>query len=411
MPTTTYRQLLRHREFVALFASTTAHTAAQTLASLALGVLVYGRSGSPLLSSLAMFGPALAQLLGAATVLSGADRLPPRRALSALAAVSAAATAVQALPGLPLWAVFAPLLPLGLAGCLAGGVRYGLLDELLSRDGYLLGRSLLNASTGVVQILAFAAGAALTAALTPGGTLLLAAACHLLAAATARTGLARRPARRTGAATPAATWSATARLWSDRERRRVYLALWVPGGLIVGAESLFVPYDPAHAGLLLAASAAGMLTGDALAARFLPARLTARLTARLRGRLAMPLCALLAGPYLAFGLRPPLPAGLALAAVAALGYASGLLLQQQLLDRTPGDLTGHALGLHTSGMLAFQGLAATAAGAAAQVTSPATAMSLTAAASLAATALLWPRDRRAGSRIDRAYTICHPHRW
>ncbi|WP_031077513.1 hypothetical protein, partial [Streptomyces sp. NRRL WC-3742] len=406
MPTT-YRHLLRHREFAALFASSTAHTAAQTLASLALGVLVYGRSGSPLLSSLAMFGPALAQLLGAATVLSGADRLPPRRALTALAAVSAAATAVQALPGLPLWAVFAPLLPLGLAGCLAGGVRYGLLAELLSRDGYLLGRSLLNASTGVVQVLAFAAGAALTAALTPGGTLLLAAACHLLAAATARTGLARRPARRAGAATPAASWSATARLWSDPERRRVYLALWVPGGLIVGAESLFVPYDPAHAGLLLAASAAGMLTGDALAARLLPARLPARL----RARLAMPLCALLAGPYLAFGVRPPLPAASALAAVAALGYASGLLLQQQLLDRTPGDLTGHALGLHTSGMLAFQGLAATAAGAAAQVTSPATAMSLTAAASLTATAVLWPRDRRAGSRIDRAYTICHPHRW
>ncbi|MFJ9692491.1 MFS transporter [Kitasatospora sp. NPDC101183] len=402
MPST-YRELARHRGFAALFASSTAHTAAQTLASLALGVLVYGRSGSPLLSSLAAFGPALAHLLGAATVLAGADRLPPRGALTALGLVSALATAVQALPGLPLWALFAPLLPLGLAGCLAGGVRHGLLDELLGRDGYLLGRSVLNASTGVVQIAAFAAGAALTAALTPAGALLLAAACHLLAAATARTGLARRPARRAGAATPAASWSATARLWSDPGRRRVYLALWVPNGLIVGAESLFVPYDPAHAGLLLAASAAGMLAGDAAAARLLPARL--------RGRLAIPLCALLAAPYLAFGLRPPLPVASALAAVAALGYGSGLLLQQQLLDRTPGDLTGHALGLHTSGMLAVQGLAATAAGAAAQVTSPGTAMTLTAAASLTVTALLWPRRGRAGSRIDRAYTICHPHLW
>ena len=44
----------------------------------------------------------------------------------------------------------------------------------------------------------------------------------------------------------------------------------MPNGLIVGCESLFVPYAPRHAGLLFAFAALGMLVGDTLTGRFLP---------------------------------------------------------------------------------------------------------------------------------------------
>src|SRR5882757_271217 len=54
----------------------------QTLSGLALGTLVYRATGSALLSALAMFGPSLAQVLGAALLLSAADRLPPRAAMT-----------------------------------------------------------------------------------------------------------------------------------------------------------------------------------------------------------------------------------------------------------------------------------------------------------------------------------------
>lgn len=50
-----------------------------------------------------MFGPSLAQVLGATFFLSGADRLPPRSALTGLSLAFAVATAVLALPGLPVW--------------------------------------------------------------------------------------------------------------------------------------------------------------------------------------------------------------------------------------------------------------------------------------------------------------------
>lgn len=59
-------------------------------------------------------------------------------------------------------------------------------------------------------------------------------------------------------------------LWSSRPRRYVYLAMWLPNGLIVGCEAVFVPYSPDHAGVLLAFAAAGMLAGDVVTGRFVP---------------------------------------------------------------------------------------------------------------------------------------------
>ncbi|WP_374205841.1 hypothetical protein [Streptomyces sp. MUM 2J] len=64
------------------------------------------------------------------------------------------------------------------------------------------------------------------------------------------------------------------------------------------------------------------------------------------------------------------------------------------LSLTPRELTGHALGLHSAGMLTRQGASATLAGTAAQFTSAATAMTTMAAVSAATTVLLARAERR-----------------
>ncbi|MEU6978131.1 MFS transporter [Streptomyces sp. NPDC046371] len=375
-----YRDLFRTPEFTPLFLSGAAQIAAQTVSGLGLATLVYRATGSPLLSALAMFGPALAQLVGATTLLSAADRLPPRAALTGVSLAFAAGTAAQTVPGLPTGAVFAILFLQGLVGSLGGGVRYGLLRQVLPPDAFLLGRSVFNMSTGVCQIAGFATGGLLLALLAPRGTLATGAVLHLLAALVAGRGLSRRAPRVTGRVSVAETWRTNARLWASGPRRRVYLALWVPNGLIVGCESLFVPYDPERAGLLFACAALGMLAGDVAVGRFLPAGL--------RGRAAAPLQALLAAPYLLFALDPELPYAVAAIAVSAVGYGASLLYQERLMALVPEELSGHALGLHTSGMLALQGVSAALAGGLAQLTSPAAAMSLLAVASLAVTLAL-----------------------
>ncbi|MFF5924000.1 MFS transporter [Streptomyces flavochromogenes] len=382
-----YRDLFRTPEFTPLFLTGAAHTAAQTVAGLGLATLVFRATGSPLLSALALFGPSLAQLIGATTLLSAADRLPPRAAISGIALFFALGTAVLAVPGLPAWAVFLVLLAEGLAAALGGGVRHGLLNEVLAREHFLLGRSVTNMAVGACQIGGFAAGGLLIALFSPRGTVLVGAGLYLTAALLARLGLGARPPRAAGRASVGETWRTNRLLLSSPARRRAYLALWVPNGLIVGCESLFVPYDPERAGLLFACAALGMLLGDTAVGRFLPARL--------RGRIRFPLQALLAAPFPVFALDPALPLALLAVTVSASGYAAGLLHQERLMALVPEELVGHALGLHTSGMLALQGVSAALAGTLAQYTSPRTGMVVLALASLTVTYSLARAEGRA----------------
>jgi predicted MFS family arabinose efflux permease len=376
----TYRELLRSPEFGPLFATSSVQVAASTVSGLALGTLVYAATRSPLLSALSMFGSSFAQVIGAVALLSASDRLPPRAALTGLAVLFGLGTAVLAIPGLPMPAVFAVIMGLGLAGSLAGGVRYGLLSEILPEEGYLLGRSVLNMSVGIMQICGFAVGGVLVATLSARGTLLAGAGLYLFAAIVARFGLGRRPPRATGRLSVAETWRTNVRLLSSVPRRHVYLALWVPNGLIVGCESLFVAYAPRHAGLLFALAALGMLIGDTMTGRFVPRHW--------RRRLGGPLRLLLAAPYLVFALHPPLPIALAAVTMASIGYSAGLLLQDRLMALTPYDMRGQSLGLHSSGMLTMQGVGAALAGALAQRTSAATAISVMAVASVVVTLAL-----------------------
>ncbi|MEV1067707.1 MFS transporter [Streptomyces sp. NPDC050263] len=384
MTGSTYRRLFRVPEFTPLFLSSAAHTAAQTVSGLALGTLVFRATDSPLLSAVSMFGPSLAQVLGATVLLSGADRLPPRSALTGLSLAFAVATSVMALPGLPVWGVFAVVLVQGLIASLGGGVRWGLLNEILGesdvKDSYLPGRSLFNMMSGLMQITGYAVGGALVTVLSPRPVLLLAALLYATAALVACLGLTVRPPRALGRPSAALTRRTNAVLWSSRPRRLTYLGLWLPNGLVVGCEALFVSYDPEAAGTLFACAALGMLVGDLSVGRLLPPNL--------RPRLATPLLLLLAAPYTLFALHPALPLAAACAALASVGFGASLVQQERLMALTPAELSGHALGLHSAGMLTMQGVSAALAGAVAQLTSPATAMTAMALTSIAVTLAL-----------------------
>ncbi|MFF4354237.1 MFS transporter [Streptomyces sp. NPDC001530] len=381
-----YRTLFRTPEFTPFLLSFAAYAAAQTIGGLALGTLVFRATGSPLLSAVSMFGPQLAQLLGATFLLSGADRLPPRAILSGLALAFAAGTAVLALPGLPVGAVFAVVLAQGLIASLGGGVRAGLLNEILSKDGYVLGRSVFNMLWGLMQVAGFATGGALLALLTPRTCLLLAAALYVMSALGTRLGLTARPPRSSGRPSVSATWRTNALLWSSRPHRLTYLGLWIPNGLVVGCDSLFVSYDPGAAGTLFACGALGMFVGDVTVGRLVPPAL--------RPRLAVPLRLLLATPYLFFVLRPGVALSAVATAVASVGFGASLVLQERLMSLTPDDLAGQALGLHFVGMSTLQGVSAALAGTVAQLTSPAAAMTVLAVGSVTVTLTLAALGRR-----------------
>ncbi|MFD9366631.1 MFS transporter [Streptomyces sp. NPDC060020] len=389
-PATGYRDLLRNREFTGLYAGFTLTVAASTLSGFALGTLVDQQTRSPFLTAVSMYGATFATVLGALTLMSVADGNRPRRTVVALQSASLIGVCAQAVPGLPLVVRFALLLMLGFFQSLGTGTRLGLLAEIVPNSAYAPARSLMNITSGGTAILGYALGAVLLSYLSPYGVFLVAAALTALGlvvvAATVRersVRLTRRPGLRQ-------TWTTNAELFSHPGRRALLLNLWVPNGLIVGCEALFISYDPRHAGTLLAAGSAGMLLGDLAVGRLL--------TAGQRRRHAFALRLLLAVPFLLFAFHPPLPVVAAAVFLASAGFAATLPLQEQLLDLTPDPVRGQVQGVESAGRMTWQGLGAALAGGLAQYLAPGVAIAVVAAVSVAVTVLTRPYVVRAGGR-------------
>ncbi|WP_081240101.1 MFS transporter [Streptomyces viridosporus] len=379
---TGYRALLRNREFAGLYAGFTLTVAASTLSGFALGTLVDRRTGSPFLTAVSMYGATFATVLGALTLMSVADGDRPRRTLVTLQCVSLVGVAAQAVPGLPLAARFGLLLVLGFFQSLATGTRMGLLAEVVPASAYVPARSLMNITAGGTAVLGFALGAVLLRYLSPQGLFVTAAvltAAGLVVVATTVREHSVRPPRRPGLRE---TWTANTALLSRSGPRALLLNLWVPNGLIVGCEALFISYAPDHAGVLLAAGSAGMLLGDLAVGRLL--------TAEWRRRCAFALRLLLAAPYLLFALHPPLPVATAAVFVSGAGFAATLPLQERLLALTPDAVRGQVQGVESAGRMTWQGIGAALAGGIAQYLTPGTTITVLAAVSLTLTVLSRP---------------------
>ncbi|MES4891045.1 MFS transporter [Streptomyces sp. NPDC096012] len=381
-PTISYYGLLRDREFAGLYAGFTLTVAASTLSGFALGTLVDHQTRSPFLTAVSMYGATFTTVLGALTLMSVADGNRPRRTLVTLQCVSLLGVAAQAVPGLPLAARFGLLLVLGFFQSLGTGTRMGLLAEVVPASAYAPARSLMNITSGGMAIIGYAVGAVLLRYLSPQGVFavatVLTGVALVVVAATVREHsirLTRRPGLRQ-------TWTANVALFSHPGRRALLLNLWVPNGLIVGCEALFISYAPDHAGALLAAGSAGMLLGDLTVGRLL--------TAGRRRRCAYALRLSLAAPYLLFALHPPLVVASVAVFVASAGFAATLPLQEQLLALTPDAVRGQVQGVESAGRMTWQGLGAAIAGGVAQYVTPAATITAVAATSLAVTIVSRP---------------------
>ncbi|MFG2972686.1 MFS transporter [Streptomyces sp. NPDC048331] len=381
-PTTGYRALLRNKEFGGLYLSFTLTVAASTLSGFALGTLVNDRTGSPFLTAVSMYGATFATVLGALTLMSVADGKRPRRTLLLLQSVSLAGVAAQAVPGLPLAARFALLLTLGFFQSLGTGTRLGLLAEVVPGSAYAPARSLMNVTAGGMVIVGYAAGALLLRYIGPYGVFVLAAALTALGAAVVAATVREHSIRLTRRPGLRRTWTTNAELFAHPGRRTLLLNLWVPNGLIVGCEALFLSYDPGRAGILLGATSAGMLLGDLIVGRLLDADR--------RRRLGFGLRLLLAGPFLLFAVHPPVVDAAVAVGLAGIGFAATLPLQEQLLEETPEAIRGQVQGVESAGRMTGQGIGAAIVGGLAQYLAPGTAMAVAAGASVVVTLLCRP---------------------
>ncbi|MFG1911246.1 hypothetical protein [Kribbella sp. NPDC048928] len=385
----TYREIFANSEFRNLWIGSALSNASATMTSLTLALMVDAATGSALLAAAIMFGPSLAQVLGLSTLMSAADTARPRLILTLLSVLATVEVAAQAAFDLPPGARLLLALALAYGLSIGSGARWGLLSEVVDERQFVLGRSAINLSVGAMQIAGFGIAGVLLQTLSPSTVLWLAVGFSAVAVLVNRFGLRDRPPRRVARTGLAETWRGNRTLLAQRRTRPLLLALALPNGLIVGCEALFVPYAGSRAGWLLAAGAAGMMTGDLVVGRFL--------TRNGRRVAAQFLRFVLAVPFLGFAFDLPIAALCVLVAIGSIGYSASLAQQELLVDLTPPELRGQVLGLESALRMTTFGVVAILAGALADLTSAAPAMTLCAAASLLVSIILTGPLRRIGS--------------
>jgi len=380
----TYREIFGIREFRVLFGVRTVTMLGLMVSSLAIGTVIFDQTGSPLLTAVALFGGPIVQLVTSRFLLAGADLMRPRTAMVLAAATAGCTDLLQLIPGLPWGGRFAILAAGYVIFAATSGTVIALLSDIVPRQAFVLARATLNITVGGSQILGYAVGAILLSWLPPTGLFWISGGLTLLAATLIRWRIGNHPPRAQGNIVTR-TRTVNRQLLSSPVVRPIYLMMWIPNGLVVGCEAMFIPYAGNSGGYLLAATAAGMLAGDVVIGRFVPEAL--------RDRLILPLRVLLAVPFGFFILQPPLPAACLLAAVAAFGYPAALPLQERLIDHTEPDVVGQVFGVAGTGTMIGQSAGALIAGGVADLLggasrSAAMTMTVMAILSLAATALL-----------------------
>lgn len=366
-----FRDVFASGEWTAIWLAYLLSIAGDQLAKVALTVLVFQRTGSPLWTALTYALTYLPWVIGGLWLSGLADRYPRRTVMITCDVLRAMLVGAMALPGVPLVAMGALIFAVTLLNAPFTSARSAERAAILTGDAYALGVAVSIVTLQVGTVAGFAGGGAVVAAVGSRGALALDAGTFVVSALLLRLGVRSRPAP----VQPGQHQSATRQLGdgvrlvaSDHMLRTAMLLGWLMGFYTV-PEALAVPYavrlggGPISAGLVFAAGPAGNAIGTALFGRLVPAR--ERLT--WTPALAVTCCAVLG----LCALRLNLALSLAVFAVSGALGAYQVAANAAFVAAIPDGQRGQAFGLASTGLQVSQGAAYIIAGAVAFSLSPA----------------------------------------
>jgi MFS family permease len=367
--------------------------AGTSVAAVALTIIVYRRTASPLLASLTFALGFLPHLLGGGLLSGLVDRVRPRRLVTAANALSALLAAAMALRGLPVSLLLVLICAVGALSSLAGGARAALVRLTVSEAGYVPARSLLRVSGQLAQIGGNAVGGLLLVVLSPSGALLLNAASFAIAAIATRFAVADHPAG--GEISEANLLRDSLRgarmIFAKNELRRLILLGWLAPMFAVAPEALAAPYVAAHhgsahtVGWWLVALPLGIIVGDVLGVRLLTPQ---------RQRQIVAVTALASFvPYVAFVLDPSIEIALPLLVIAGACGLYALGLDARVREEAGAQLFARTMTLSSAGLMTLQGLGFAIAGAIAQGLGPARTIAVAGACGLTTTTILFRTEK------------------
>ena len=334
----TYRVVLANPSFRVLLATRVLASVADTLRTVALAVLVFVLTGSPLLGALAygIVHPAARRRkpLGGTRRPDGAKAVDRDRLHDRVRDGSAARVG-----GVPVWPSLSVVGLVASVTPVLSGASGRAVADVLADESYVVGRSLFTVALSASQLIGLVGGGVAVAGLGAQHAMLVAAGLHLIAAAWVRLRLSDLPVgvgahERGTRAAVRQSWTGNRRILAEPTTRALILAQWLPPAFVTGAESLMVPYVSARglpagsAGLLLACLPMGMLIGGLVVGRILSGKLRERLVVASMALVGLPLLGFAAGD-------PPVWLCAFQLLLAGLGLSYGLAIQRRFRDVVP----------------------------------------------------------------------------
>lgn len=281
--------VFRVPEFRALWVAELLSICGDQLARVALSAMVFASTRSAALTSLTYALTYAPSLVGGILLAGVADRRPRREVMVLVDAVRAGLIVLVAIPGVPFWALCLLVGSVAFLNPVFKAAQLAVLPDLLSGERYEAGMAVRQITIQAGQLLGFAGGGLLTAAVSPRAALVLDAGTFAVSAVLLRVGLRPR------AAAAAGTDNVSGRqLWlrgircggrlvaRDRGVRILVLLCWLMAVITVH-EALAAPYaaalgaGPSAIGLLLASDPLGGVIGAYLFNRWVPVELRAKL--------------------------------------------------------------------------------------------------------------------------------------
>jgi MFS family permease len=372
-PRATYREVFAVREFRVLWSSVILSTAGDRLALVALTLLVFDRTRSPLLAAAVYAVGYVPWVIGGLFLAELADRYPRRTVMVVCDAARAVLVAAMLVPHLPLGVLVALLFAATMFAPPFDSAKASITPDILGGERYVLGTAVLGTTLLAGEVLGAVGGGVAVAFIGVRSSLAIDAATFVLSGLLVGLGIRARPA----AARPeSARPSALARMrdgfrlvFGDQALSTLLLFGWlivfytVPAG-IAAPYAAGLGGGPIAAGAVIASTALGTMLA-------LPV-FTRLVRPRQRINVMGPLAILTCGTLMLIGLRPGLVVSLVVFVLSAAFGVYQVAANTAFVLRVPAQRRAQAFGIANMGVIVGQGAAYVAAGAVAEVVAPAT---------------------------------------
>jgi predicted MFS family arabinose efflux permease len=373
----TFRDVFAVREFRALWASQILSVGGDRLALVALTLLVYSRTHSPLLAAVAYAAGYVPWVIGGLLLSGLADRLPRREVMVTCDLIRAVLVTVMLVPRMSVTSLIVLLYVTTLFTAPFESARSAIIPDVLSKELYPLGAALLQTTFAVGVILGAALGGVTVALIGARSALVVDVLTFVASAAVIRFGMRVRSAVAKSAGEEngvLARLGGGARLvFGDRSLRTLVMMGWLCS-LYEIPQGLAAPYagrlggGPVAAGFLIASGQIGAVLITPLFTR----RVGPLARLRCMGPMAVCACAVLVLTIFS----PGFAVSMAIFALSGTFGVYQIAANTAFVERVPNERRAQAFGIANAGLIVGQGVAFTGAGAAAEVVPPSAVIAL-----------------------------------